>query len=445
MLHMKEDKTIDTFAIKLTTLKNKAANLGHTMEDETLVRKLLNVVPDRYLQIVASIEQYSDLSEMTLEEAIGRLKTYEERIKYKKEDLEPTLLMETLEEEEYDKVSLHQEDVGYKETNMDSLWYLDNGASNHMTGIREHFKELDEKVRGKSILGATNHESQGIAAGLAATEAEGVGLATKGYRHSGRRKNRPKIKEDKTQQRCHNCGKTRHTEDQCFELVGYPDWWNDGHKKGNKGLRSERGKAPHVYGYANMAHRNKLKHEQSWIFDCGATDTMTYDSSDFSMSTEPTKSYIQTEDIRTGSIIGRDTKRQVLYYVDQVARNGTVLLSHGTKEREAWLWHRRLGHPSTERKNRILLEITRALLIESQAPKFFWPEALVTADMLGSWSLKTNTPGDNLVVTISVNHPKLGDYFTASLTANRVSSSSVQHAVFFWLMPHKVALWIYWH
>ncbi|GJX08295.1 zinc finger, CCHC-type containing protein [Tanacetum coccineum] len=38
----------------------------------------------RYLQIVASIEQYSDLDEMTLEEAIGRLKTYEERIKFKK-------------------------------------------------------------------------------------------------------------------------------------------------------------------------------------------------------------------------------------------------------------------------------------------------------------------------------------------------------------------------
>nr|GEV86533.1 zinc finger, CCHC-type [Tanacetum cinerariifolium] len=53
------------------------------MEDETLVRKLLNAVPDRYLQIVASIEQYSGLSEMTFEEAIGRLKTYEERIKYK--------------------------------------------------------------------------------------------------------------------------------------------------------------------------------------------------------------------------------------------------------------------------------------------------------------------------------------------------------------------------
>nr|GEW19525.1 zinc finger, CCHC-type [Tanacetum cinerariifolium] len=59
MLHMKEDETIDTFTRKLTTLVNKAASLGHTMEDETLVHKLLNVIPDR-------------------------LMTYEERIKYKK-------------------------------------------------------------------------------------------------------------------------------------------------------------------------------------------------------------------------------------------------------------------------------------------------------------------------------------------------------------------------
>ncbi|GJR22733.1 zinc finger, CCHC-type containing protein [Tanacetum coccineum] len=183
LLHMKEDETIDTFTGKLTTLVNKAASLGHTMEDETLVGKLLNDVPYRYLQIVASIEQYSDLDEMTLEEAIGRLKTYEERIKYKKgkqvdnqeklmftrhenkgktkpneqsnlveEDLEPTLLMAILEDEEQ-KVSLHEEDVGYKETNMDSLWYLDNGASNHMTGVREHFIELDEKVCGKVRFG----------------------------------------------------------------------------------------------------------------------------------------------------------------------------------------------------------------------------------------------------------------------------------------------------
>ncbi|GJX62008.1 zinc finger, CCHC-type containing protein [Tanacetum coccineum] len=81
---MKEDEAIDTFTAKLTTLVNKAASLGHTIEDSVVVRKLLNAVPDKFLQIVASIEQYSDLDEMSVDEAIGRLKTFEERIKSKK-------------------------------------------------------------------------------------------------------------------------------------------------------------------------------------------------------------------------------------------------------------------------------------------------------------------------------------------------------------------------
>ncbi|XAR59349.1 hypothetical protein NMG60_11015155 [Bertholletia excelsa] len=66
-------------------------------------------------------------------------------------------------------------------------------------------------------------------------------------------------------------------------------------------------------------------------------------------------------------------------------------------------------------------------------------------DMLGNWSIKTTAPGDNLFVSISVQHPKLGNYFTATLTAKRISSPTADHALFFWLMPHKVAIWIYWH
>ncbi|KAH9749465.1 hypothetical protein KPL70_005394 [Citrus sinensis] len=45
-----------------------------------------------------------------------------------------------------------------------------------------------------------------------------------------------------------------------------------------------------------------------------------------------------------------------------------------------------------------------------------------------------------------VQHPELGDYFVATLKAKRVSSQLMSDQdMFFWLMPHKVAFWIYWH
>uniref|UniRef100_J3MIM3 Uncharacterized protein n=2 Tax=Oryza brachyantha TaxID=4533 RepID=J3MIM3_ORYBR len=67
-------------------------------------------------------------------------------------------------------------------------------------------------------------------------------------------------------------------------------------------------------------------------------------------------------------------------------------------------------------------------------------------DMLGNWSIRAESPGDALYVVISVQHPTLGNYFTAALHAKLVekTSSSLRLAAFFWLMPHKVAVGIYW-
>ncbi|GKC91117.1 zinc finger, CCHC-type containing protein [Tanacetum coccineum] len=87
---MKEDETIDTFNAKLTTLVNKAASLGHTMEDETLVRKLLNVIP--YSKVLCfkckECGHFANKCPSKKEKQSNLIE----------EDLEPTLLMVTVEE-----------------------------------------------------------------------------------------------------------------------------------------------------------------------------------------------------------------------------------------------------------------------------------------------------------------------------------------------------------
>jgi hypothetical protein len=58
----------------------KYGNLGGTLDDAAMVRKLFDTVLDRYITVVAGIEQFFDLKKLAFEEAVGRLKAYEEWI-----------------------------------------------------------------------------------------------------------------------------------------------------------------------------------------------------------------------------------------------------------------------------------------------------------------------------------------------------------------------------
>ncbi|XP_038888718.1 uncharacterized protein LOC120078515 [Benincasa hispida] len=74
VLRMKETETIDEFAGKISGLASKFSTLGVALEDSSLVKKLLDSVPDKYFPVVAGIEKFLDLETMPFEEWKARQK-----------------------------------------------------------------------------------------------------------------------------------------------------------------------------------------------------------------------------------------------------------------------------------------------------------------------------------------------------------------------------------
>ncbi|KAF5783821.1 putative RNA-directed DNA polymerase [Helianthus annuus] len=196
------------------------------------------------------------------------------------------------------------------------------------------------------ILGAGTSETQihGIASGLATTnlqQTDGLGLISKGNCRSEKttgNKNDPKAK-----LKCDHCGKPRHTKDQCFHLVGYPDWWEIGPKRNNKdeGKRdtSTTGQGSNAGGREGFGGVVSGDNKENTSDGHGSQKNPLSHEDDKDRN-------IGTGEIRTGRIIGRGTERQGLYYVDEVSHDGVAMLALGSVDREVWLWHRGLGHPS---------------------------------------------------------------------------------------------------
>lgn len=76
------------------------------------------------------------------------------------QDDEPALLL-TEKEENHERMMLINEEKVVPRLNQDcqdkykssNVWYLDNGASNHMTGQLSKFNELDKNVKGQVKFG----------------------------------------------------------------------------------------------------------------------------------------------------------------------------------------------------------------------------------------------------------------------------------------------------
>ncbi|XP_010413036.1 PREDICTED: uncharacterized protein LOC104699428 [Camelina sativa] len=94
-LRMADSDRFDVFAGKLSEIATQATSLGQTIDEPRMVKKMLNSVPrNKFIHLVASLEQVLDLNTTSFQDIVGRLKAFEERIQGedKQEDTQGKLL-----------------------------------------------------------------------------------------------------------------------------------------------------------------------------------------------------------------------------------------------------------------------------------------------------------------------------------------------------------------
>ena len=76
-IKMKKDESFDEFYAKLKDIVNSAFNLGETIHEPKIVRKVLRSLLKRFHAKITAIEESKDIDKILLTELVGNLQTYE--------------------------------------------------------------------------------------------------------------------------------------------------------------------------------------------------------------------------------------------------------------------------------------------------------------------------------------------------------------------------------
>ena len=79
-IKMEEDESFDEFYAKLKDIVNSAFNLGETILEPKIMRKVLRFLPERFHAKITSIEESKDIDQIPLTKLVGNLQTYELRL-----------------------------------------------------------------------------------------------------------------------------------------------------------------------------------------------------------------------------------------------------------------------------------------------------------------------------------------------------------------------------
>ena len=78
-IKMEEDESFDKFYAKFKDIMNSTFNLGETILEPKIVRKVLRFLPERFHAKITVIEESKDIDKNHLTELVGNLQTYELR------------------------------------------------------------------------------------------------------------------------------------------------------------------------------------------------------------------------------------------------------------------------------------------------------------------------------------------------------------------------------
>ena len=204
-LHMKEEETVDDFFARTLTIANKMKAHGEKMSQTIINEKILRSMTSKFNYVVCSIEESNDLDTLTIDELQSSLLVHEQRMNGHRG--EEQVLKVTHEDntsrgrgrgmfrgrgrgrgrQPFNKAIIEcfkchklghfqyecpswEKGANYAEldegeelllmsyvelnhANREEVWFLDSGCSNHMSGNREWFSDLDVQFRQTVKLG----------------------------------------------------------------------------------------------------------------------------------------------------------------------------------------------------------------------------------------------------------------------------------------------------
>ncbi|XP_039131784.1 uncharacterized protein LOC120268441 [Dioscorea cayenensis subsp. rotundata] len=153
---------------------NQMRVFGDNITDQTVVEKVLRSLTPHFDHVVEAIEESKNLTQLSIDELSGSLQAHEVRLNKSAEKSEEKAFQASNLKHHKKPVERGQGRGFYRakshgresnaesnlfmanngtEEGLDEAWLIDSGCSNHMTGKRDFFSELDESKRQKVKLG----------------------------------------------------------------------------------------------------------------------------------------------------------------------------------------------------------------------------------------------------------------------------------------------------